>query len=362
MTLRDVEWAACLLEPRHDRELEAYVRRELGAVPSAVPYFTPSPWLVRAMASLSYNGAPLVHIDYALADLVSLVVSQDSSCRYCYSAQRTVMRVHGLAEARIRQIEQNFLEAEIDPSTKLALDLARRIARAAPPPTAADTQSLAAAGFAPGAIRELAYQAAYSVFMNRLMTAAAIPVASVERMERHWALGWLAPFARLVMRRRWRRGEVTRLSPEQRAGPFSYLVHALDGLPSAPALRTALDGMWDSPLLSHRAKGLVLAVIARGLDAPRAEQEALELLAATGLAPREVEPILTHLGSPALDPIEAALAPFARGTIRGRPVQMQQRTRALRAVLQPDEVVEAVGVCALANLIGRLDFLTRLEG
>ena len=70
------------------------------------------------MVTLSYYGAPLAYVDYELADLVSLVVSQDSSCRYCYGMQRTVMRVHGVSEARIRQIEQNFLEAEIDPRTK----------------------------------------------------------------------------------------------------------------------------------------------------------------------------------------------------------------------------------------------------
>jgi hypothetical protein len=85
------------------------------------------------------------------------------------------------------------------------------------------------------------------------------------------------------------------------------------------------------------------------------------LLEGTGLAPAEIEPILTHLGSPALDPIEAAIVPFARGTIRGRPTQLQQRTRALRERLRSEEIVEAVGVCALANAICRLGVVAQIE-
>lgn len=361
MSLTDVEWDACVLEPRHDRELESYVRRELGAVPSAVPYFVASPWLVRSMASLSYHGAPLVHLDYMLADLVGLVVSQDNSCRYCYGVQRTVMRVHGLPDARIRQIEQNFLEAEIDPRSKLALDFARRISRASPLVTAADANALLAAGWQTLAVKELAFQAANNVFMNRLMTAAAIPVASVERASEHWALGWIAPVARLLMRRRWRRVGVEPLTPAQRSGPWSALVCALDGLPAARALRTALDEMWASSALSQRAKALVFAVVARGLDCPLGEREARRLLEATGLPAGEIDTVLTHLGSPALDPVEAAIVPFARGTIRGRPVQLQQRTRALLERLRPAEVVEVVGVCALANALCRLGVVTQLE-
>ncbi|MEX2208808.1 MAG: hypothetical protein WEF50_21540 [Myxococcota bacterium] len=361
MTLRDVEWDACVLQPRHDRELEAYVRQQVGAVPSAVPYFTASPWIVRSMASLSYFGAPLVEIDYTLADLVGLVVSQDNSCRYCYGMQRTVMRVHGMPEARIRQIEQNFLEAEIDPSTKLALDFARRISRASPLVTASDADALREAGWRTRAIKELAFQAAHNVFMNRLMTAPAIPIAAVERTADHWALGWVAPFMKLVMRRRWRMSAAAKLRPEQKTGPFAYLSNALDGLPAAAALRTALDAMWESPLLSRRAKALVFAVIARGLGCPLGEREARRLLESTELAPEAIDSILTHLGGAELDPIEAAIVPFARATIRARPAQLQQRTRALLERLRPEVVVETVGVCALANNLGRLGVVAQLE-
>jgi AhpD family alkylhydroperoxidase len=361
VTVRDVEWDACVLVPRPDRELEDYVRQQVGALPSSVPYFTASPWIVRSMANLSYFGAPLVHIDYTLADLVGLVVSQDNSCRYCYGIQRMVMRVHGMPESRIRQIEQNFLEAEIDPRTKLALDFARRISRASPLVGAADAEALRSAGWETRAIAELAFQSVHNVYMNRLMTAPAIPIAAVESRAEHWALGWVAPVMRLVMRKRWRMSAAATLAPEQKSGPFSYLVCALDGLPVAAALRTVLDEMWESTLLSRRAKALVFAVIARGLGCHLAEREARRLLESTDLAADAIEPILTHLGSAELDPIEAAIVPFARATIRARPAQLQQRTRMLIERLPPEVVIETVGVCALANNLSRLGLVAQLE-
>lgn len=41
--LKHVEWEACLIEPRHDRELERYVRSELDTVPPMVPYVVAAP-------------------------------------------------------------------------------------------------------------------------------------------------------------------------------------------------------------------------------------------------------------------------------------------------------------------------------
>jgi AhpD family alkylhydroperoxidase len=360
MALRDVEWQACVLEPRRDPALEAHVRGVLGTVPSAVPYFTAAPWVVRSMVSLGDIGAPLAHLEYVLADLIALVVSQDNSCRYCFAAQHVLMRVHGLPPARIRQIEQDFLEAEIDPRSKLALDFARRISRASPMVSAPDAAPLRAAGWSVPAIKELSWHAAYSVYMNRLMTEAAIPPDRAERMSEHWALGWIAPLARLVMRRRWRRAQPAPLAPGAEVGPWSELVRALGGLSVAPELRRTLDEAWASPLVPRRAKALVFAVIARGLGCPLGEREATRLAIEEGFPAAELEVVLRHLASPALDSVEAALVPFARGTIRGRPAQLQQRTQALQELLDPEQIVEVVGVTALANALCRLDVVTQL--
>ncbi len=360
MSLRDVEWQTCVLEPRRDPALEAHVRRILGQVPSSVPYFTPAPWVVRSMVSLSDFGAPLAHLEYLLADLIGLVVSQDNSCRYCFAAQHTLMRIHGVPPARIRQIEQDFLDAEIEPRQKLALDFARRISRASPMVSAPDVAALRDAGWSIPAIKELSWHAAYMVYANRLMTEAAIPPEAAERLSEHWAIGWVAPLVRLTMRRRRRPGKPVPLAPGADAGPWSELVRAFDGLSVAHELRRTLDEAWASPLLPPRAKALAFAVIARGLGCGLGEREATRLAGEHGLRADELDVVLRHLGSPALDPVEAAVVPFARGTIRGRPAQLQQRTRALQEVLGPEQIVEVVGVTALANAICRIGVVTQL--
>lgn len=354
--LANVEWDACVLEPRRDRELEAYVRKGFGTVPSAVGYFAPVPWVVRAMTDMSPSRAPLLHVDGVLADLVGMVVSQDNSCRYCFGVQRVMLRVHGLPESRIRKLEQGFIDAEIDPRAKSALDFARRLSRASPLASASDTAALRAAGWSTAGIRELAFHAVYNVFMNRLMTTAAIPFEPVENMAEMWGLRLLAPLMRFGNRRRVRRAlrDSEYLPPASVRGPWSYLVAPLEGLPSGRALRESLDAALASDVLPKRAKALIFAVIARGLDDSAGTREAGELLAQCGLAPESAEPILTHLGSPELAPLENALVPFARGTIRGRPVQLQQRMRALVDTLSPEQLVEAVGVSALANAVIRL--------
>jgi AhpD family alkylhydroperoxidase len=360
--LADVEWDACVLEPHRDRELEAYVRRGFGTVPSSVAYFTPVPWVVRAMAEMSPAGSPLLHVDSVLADLIGLVVSQDNSCRYCFGVQRLLLRVHGVPDARIAKLEQGFLDAEIDPRAKAGLDFARRLSRAAPPASASDTQALRAAGWSSEAIRELAFHSVFTVYMNRLMTTAAIPFGPVEGLADFWPIRVLAPVMRFASRRRERKAlaRAAQLPPDRTRGPWAYLVAGLEGLSSARALRETLDAALASPVLPRRAKALIFAVVARGLDDPLAAREAGALLEETGLTPSEAEPILTHLGSPRLDAIENALVPFARGTIRGRPLQLQQRTRALLEVLSPEQIIEAVAVSALANAVARLGVVTQV--
>jgi AhpD family alkylhydroperoxidase len=360
--LADVEWDACVLEPRRDRDLEAYVRRELGTVPSAVAYFTPVPWVVRSMATFAPSGSPLLHIDSVLPDLVGLVVSQDNSCRYCFGVQRLMLRIHGISDARIRQLEHGFIEAEIDPKLRAALDFARRLSRASPVVSEVDTSALRAAGWSTEAIREIAFCAAYDVYMNRLMTSAAIPYAPVESLADQWVVRLVTPVMRWSGRRRQRRSlaRAALLPPERARGPWAYLVGAFDTLSMARTLRETLDAALASPVLPKRAKALIFAVVARGLECAPAAREANDLLESTGMAGYTIESILTHLGGPELTAVENALVPYARSSIRGRPQQLQQRTRALLDVLSQAQLVEAVAVCALANLITRLDVVTEV--
>jgi alkylhydroperoxidase family enzyme len=352
--LQDVEWEACLLEPHRDRALERQVRRELGGLPFGVPYFAASPWIVHSLVAMSSHRVRLVYVDLALADVVGLVVSQDNSCRFCYATQRMLMRLQGLSEARIRQLEGDLLKARLAPRERVALEFARTISRASPLAGDGDKDGLRAAGWPEAAIRELAFLAAAHVYFNRIHTLPAIPPERGERFASHWSLPFLAPLVGRLLRARFARGQVEPLPEDMRNGPYSYLVLALDGLPAARALRRLLDDAWASPLLAHRTKALIFAVIARGLGCAFSEQEASRLLREDGLSAEEIATILDHLGSPALNPMDAAIVPFARETIRCRPIEIQRRARALREKMPAGAFLEVLGVAALANAVCRL--------
>jgi AhpD family alkylhydroperoxidase len=352
--LQDVEWEACLLQPTQDPALERLVRQEMGGVPPIVPYFEVCPWVVRSLMAINQYRVRLVHVSFALADLIGLVVSQENSCRFCYATQRVLLRAQGLSERRIRQLEDDFVAARLDPAERAALEFARRISRCSPLPSGADRAALGRAGWSEEAVKELAFVATAHVYFNLVATIPALPVQRVERLSGNWLLAVLAPLMGRRIRAHQVRGDRRTLPPELRTGPYAGLVQALDGLPAALALRGVLDESWQSPLLPARAKALVFAVVARGLGCPRSEAEARRLLEALGMGAAEIEETLAHLASPSLDAVETMIVPFARETIRYRPVQVQRRARDLAAGLEPAQLVELIGVTALANAITRL--------
>jgi alkylhydroperoxidase family enzyme len=357
--LAQVDWGACLLEPRRDRALERYARSECGVVPEPLAYFAAVPWIARSLVEINSDQIRLVHLSFELADLVGLVVSQDASCRFCYATQRVMLRLMGFPEARIRELESDLGNARATLHEKTALEFARRIARASPPLCATDLAPLRAAKLEDAAIQELAVVAALHVYFNRLMTIPAIPP---QRMERSASRDWMLRLAGPVFRRRLRRvrGRAVGLSAAEREGRYAYLVGALDGLPAAIALRKLLDAAWTSPVLAPRTKAFVFAVVARGLDSALAEREAAAVLREHGIEAERLDAILRHLGGPELDAVETAVLHFARDSIRSRPAQLQQRARWLREQLGETELVELVGVTALANAVCRLGVVTLL--
>ena len=82
-TLEEIEWEQCILEPQPDRELARPARKELERVSKETQLFSSSPWLVRSFIQLQSTHLPVVYTDAELIDPVTLVVSRDSSCRYC---------------------------------------------------------------------------------------------------------------------------------------------------------------------------------------------------------------------------------------------------------------------------------------
>ena len=356
--MQEMEWEECLLEPRRDKAVEREIRKAGGFVLPTISFFQPCPWLARSSGT-SYRTRQLVHTDLALADLIFLVVSQDNSCRFCYGSQRSLLRIQGFDEERIQRLEDMSFTAEDDPRERLALDFARQVSRANPPPAAAEKDALREAGYSEESVKEIAYVAAFTVMGNRITTLPAMPL---ERpLEERWFVKLFRPLVAMYLRSHFQQGQPEFLPPELKSGLFSYLTNELDGLPIARTSRQLLDSALSSPILTERAKALVFAVVARGLDSKRCEREATNALTQHGLDEGKVQEVLSHLASPELDPIEAAIVPFARETIRPRPADIQRRGRKLREQLTEAQFVELLGVVGLANATCRLS-LALCEG
>ncbi len=163
--MQEIEWEECLLEPRRDKAVEREIRKAGGFVLPTISFFQPCPWLARSSGT-SYRTRQLVHTDLALADLIFLVVSQDNSCRFCYGSQRSLLRIQGFDEERIQRLEDMSFTAEDDPRERLALDFARQVSRANPPPAAAEKHALREAGYSEESVKEIAYVAAFTVMGN----------------------------------------------------------------------------------------------------------------------------------------------------------------------------------------------------
>jgi alkylhydroperoxidase family enzyme len=347
-----IEWEACVLEPVHNEDAERMLRKTYGIVPPGTRYFLTSPWLPRAFAALGTEALPLRFASGDLAQMVALVVSQDNSCRYCYAATRSVMRILGFPDAQIRRLEENTFGADLSPSDVAALQFARCVSRAAPRPCTADWQPLLAAGASPAAILEIAFLTATNIFFNRMSTLPALPPEEME-LDRRWYVQLLRPLIAYMLRPH-RTNEDALLTAEQRRGPFAATVNALDGLPGAPRLRAVIDTAWQSAVLERRTKALVFAVVARGLGCPLSDAEARRLLIDEGHAPASIDQLLAHLSGPDMSPQDAAAAALARESIWVRPAQIQRQVRSLRSLFSTEQLVELLGIAALANTVCRL--------
>jgi uncharacterized peroxidase-related enzyme len=355
--IEQVEWETCLVEPVRDAGLERFARRQLGSVPGWLSYLAACPWLARGLVASETLHGNLAHLDIETTQLIELVVSQDNSCRYCFASFRLLMRILGTSEQRIRRLEQDLLLSDLPPRQRAALDLARRLSRANPPPGASDLAQLRAVGFTQGQTREIALVAALAAAGNRVTTFPALPPEGIEALPDRLLFRLLRPLVSWRVRRSIRAGGPSASSADAAAAPFGYLARACDGLPLALALCGALAEAWASPLLSRRAKGLVFAVVAHGLGDAPSQREAARLLAEEGFDKADLEAVLAHLASPKLDRVESLAVPFARETIWYRPVQIQRRARALRAELGAPAFLELVGISAFANLMSRVGLL-----
>jgi alkylhydroperoxidase family enzyme len=171
--LEHVAWEACLVEPQPDPALEAYARRKTGFPFPSIRYFTPVPWLARAVVDLHLEYGLLIHLDQNTADLLTLIVSRENSCRFCYAAQRVLLWGQGMSEAHIQRLEQE-LSAGLAPRTAAAIAFGRTQSRIGPAAAREACEALRAAGFGEEEMKEIAFSVAVTDFFNRAHTIAAI--------------------------------------------------------------------------------------------------------------------------------------------------------------------------------------------
>jgi AhpD family alkylhydroperoxidase len=352
--MRVIEWESSLLEPLPTPALEARFRRETGRPGGVMRFFEGSDWLTDAVVRLSVQLGTCVELEPDLADQAGLVVSQDNSCRFCFGAQRMLLRGLGMSEARISRLEHELLVGDFTPRDRAALAFARRLSRAQPRLSPEDLDALREAGFSEIEIAELAAHIALHLFFNRTSTFIALPTRTIEELPDLWWMRLLGPAIRPLFQRMRKQGRSTALEPAQKTGPFSEIINGLDGLPVAGELRAVVDGALASDSLSPRAGPLAFAVISRALGCPASESESRRLLAERGLDDEVIESLLTHLSSPALSEIEEIVVTFARETVWYVPARIQQRCHALRDQLSREQLLDLVGITSLANSICRL--------
>jgi AhpD family alkylhydroperoxidase len=295
----------------------------------------------------------LAHLDFPLADLIGLVVSQENSCRFCFAISNYLLRVQGMSDERIAELQAKLAKGTLEPRAAAAVAFARRMARSQPLVTADDRRKVRDAGFSSEEILELAFVVAFLSFVNRLNTIPAIPPGELEQLPDRWFFRMMRPLMASMIAKHRKRGQPIAPVPE-RAGFYAEVVRAFGALPAGQALAQTLEGLWSSSALTRRCKALLIAVVAKGLGCSVSMNEARALLRAEGVSDAVAEQALTHLNAPELDATENLLLPFARDTIWFQPAPMQRRARELSTQLTPAQFVEAVGVTSLANALCRL--------
>jgi len=351
--LQHVAWESALIEPRPDRSLESYARQRFGMPFPSIRYFTSVPWLARALVDLHPEYGLLMHLQQSVSDLLTLIVSQENSCRFCYAAVRAILRVQGMSEARIQRVEQDLTRADLPPRTVAAIVFGRSQSRSGPPAAREAREALRGAGFGADEMKEIAYAVAVTDFSNRAYTILAIPPYRIEGMPDQLFMRLFRPLINRLVQSHHSRGRATPLERPP-SYPYAHLVKAYAGSPIAPALGRTLEEMWASPHLTRRCKLLMFAVVARGLACEVCAPEVGKALQDEGLREATLTQVLTHLDAPELDPVERLLVPFARETIWYQPAPMQRRARALRDRLTDPQFLEAIGVASLANGFCRL--------
>src|SRR3984893_286972 len=203
-----VAWEACLVEPHPDRGMATAPRRKTGIPVPSIRYFASVPWLARALLDLHPEYGLLIHLDQNVADLLTLVVSQENSCRFCYAAQRALLWGQGMSEARIQRVEPE-LSAGLAPRAAAAIAFGRAQSRIGPAGARDALQALRRAGFGDDEMKEIAFTVGAAAVFNRAHPAPASPARPGGRMPDQVHMRLLRPLINRILQRHRFRGRPT---------------------------------------------------------------------------------------------------------------------------------------------------------
>lgn len=348
--LHEIEWGDPILPVVKDPEWEAEVKADVGYMPDILTRVSRSPWL--RQICLKWTRIPVKAIPRHLSDVGALVVAQENACRYCYGVARSQMRLFGYSEKLISTIERDMHLAEMDEKDRSFIRFCRNLSRSNPRPPKADREKLIRLGFKPLAVSEMAFLIANNCLLNRVCTFMSCPLENkFGQLEKSFAGRFLRP----LVAKKIRSASLKNIAPlPEDANFFPGLVQALKDLPGASLLYDALEGAFNSKILSKELIILMFAVVARSLECPFCQSEARKMSLALGLTEAEFETALHSLASPRLNEQENKIFLWTRETVHFQTGVMQNKIRALAKEVDEEALLEAIGVAALANSVVRL--------
>jgi alkylhydroperoxidase family enzyme len=354
-SLDQIDWCDVpLVPPIADPVWEKESLKRMGFVSTMAKYLVPVRWLLQADELMRARVTPNIPVD--LSAMISLVVAMDNSCRYCYGAFRSMLKIMGHSEVVMRKLEENLAVNQLTTKERVALEFARKVSRSSPRPSETDLQELIVAGWSPMEIAEIVYLVGNSAAGNRLATLLAIPPDPLEEIEANWFDKLKRPFSRQDFRASLT-GVFDVPPPANYEGPGRQIVEALKGSPAGAAVATVQSSAWHSPITSRRTKAIVFVVVARGLGCEACETEAAQALRHDGWTDDEIKHLLTYLTSERLDAFELKVLRFARETLRYQTRRLQDLARNFATGLERDTLLEVIGLVAYANGLARMSIL-----
>lgn len=348
-----MDWAEPILPAVPDRPWEQRVKKQYGLVPDVMTRVSTCGWLREML--LRGLSVSATEMPKHLADIGTLVCSQENACRYCYGVARAQMKLFGYSEKMINTIEQDMLMAELDQKDRTFIRFCRSLARSSPRPSKKERDKLLKLGFSELQVTEMAFQIARECFVNRVVTfISSPPMHDFEQMSNSLMAKLFRPLIAYRLRSKSYKGKGSFQVPE---GPFAPVLQAISGVPAAVIFRDGLEGVSESNVLSPELKLLMFAVVARSLNCQYCSDACYTMARDIGFGSESYTQALQTLTCDKLDSQEQRLLAWTRETIHYQTGPIQQRTKELASGTDHDALLEAIGVASLANSVVRLGVL-----